>query len=110
LHLVLGDRSKGIVGANELALMKPSSYLINTSRGPLVEETALIDALQNKKISGAALDVYDREPLPADHVLRTLGNVLATPHIGYVTEETYRVFYRDTVKAIDNWLQKNKTI
>jgi len=105
VHLVLSDRSRGIIGTGELALMKPSAFLINTSRGPLVDEAALVAALQNRQIAGAALDVYDTEPLPADHVLRTLDNVLATPHIGYVTEETYRVFYRDTVNAITDWLE-----
>lgn len=84
--------------------MKPGAYLINTSRGPLIDETALIAALQNQQIAGAALDVYDSEPLPPDHILRALNNVLATPHIGYVTEETYRVFYGDTVKVIEDWL------
>lgn len=100
VHLVLSDRSRGIINSDELARMKPNAYLINTSRGPLINETALVQALQKKQIAGAALDVYDTEPLPADHPLRTLDNVLATPHIGYVTEETYRVFYGDTVKAI----------
>jgi phosphoglycerate dehydrogenase-like enzyme len=104
VHLVLSGRSRGIIGAGELALMKPSSYLVNTSRGPLIDEAALVAALENKQIAGAALDVYDTEPLPGGHVLRTLDNVLATPHIGYVTGETYRVFYRDTVKAITDWL------
>lgn len=97
---ILSDRSRGIIGANVLALMKPTYYLINTSRGPLIDEAALVDALKNKQIAGAALDVYDTEPLPKDHVLRKLDNVLATPYICYVTEETYRVFYGDTVKAI----------
>jgi len=104
VHLVLSERSRGIVGAAELALMKPSAFLINTSRGPLIDEAALVDTLVAKRIAGAALDVYDMEPLPADHPLRTLDNVLATPHIGYVTEETYRVFYTDTVKAIEEWM------
>lgn len=105
LHLVLSDRSRGIVGETELNLMKPTAFLINTSRGPLVDEAALISALQNQRIAGAALDVYDTEPLPADHPIRRLPNVLATPHIGYVTEQTYRVFYGDTVKAIESWLK-----
>jgi len=104
VHLVLSERSKGIVGVSELGMMKPSAFLVNTSRGPLIDESALIDALVNMRIAGAALDVYDTEPLPEGHVLRTLDNVLATPHIGYVTEETYRVFYGDTVKAIESWL------
>jgi phosphoglycerate dehydrogenase-like enzyme len=104
VHLVLSDRSRGIIGEKELAMMKATAFLINTSRGPLVDETALIDALHNKKIAGAALDVYGTEPLPEDHPFRKLDNVLATPHMGYVTEETYRVFYSDTVKAIEDWL------
>jgi len=106
LHLVLSDRSRGIIGAKELELMKPTAYLINTSRGPLIDEAALIDTLANRRIAGAALDVYDTEPLPADHPLRSLDNVLATPHIGYVTEETYKEFYGDTVKAILDWLDR----
>jgi len=105
VHLVLSERSRGTVGAAELELMKRSAYLVNTSRGPLVDEAAVIDALENSRIAGAALDVYDTEPLPAGHPLRSLPNVLATPHIGYVTEETYRVFYGDTVKAISAWLE-----
>lgn len=104
VHLVLSDRSKGIIGAKELEMMKPSAFLINTSRGPLVDEAALIDTLVNKRIAGAALDVYDTDPLPANHDFRSLDNVLATPHIGYVTEDTYKVFYEDTVKAIAAWL------
>ncbi|MES2109808.1 MAG: NAD(P)-dependent oxidoreductase [Bacteroidota bacterium] len=107
VHLVLSERSKGIIGAKELALMKPSAYLINTSRGPLVDERALINALTGQEIAGAALDVFDTEPLPADHPLRTLPNVLATPHVGYVTENTYHVFYRDTVTQIREWLKEN---
>lgn len=105
LHLVLSPRTRGIVGAAELRLMKPSSYLINTSRGPLVDEKALIEVLKAKKIAGAALDVYDIEPLPAAHPFRHLDNVLATPHIGFVTEETYKVFYRDTVENIEAWMK-----
>jgi phosphoglycerate dehydrogenase-like enzyme len=104
LHLVLGPRSKGIVGAAELALMKPTAYLVNTSRGPLVDEAALIDALRRRVIAGAALDVYDVEPLPEGHAFRRLDNVLATPHVGFVTEETYRVFYREMVEDIVAWL------
>jgi phosphoglycerate dehydrogenase-like enzyme len=110
VHLILSDRSRGVIGAAELALMKPSAYLINTSRGPLVQEAALIAALSERRIAGAALDVYDAEPLPAAHPLRTLDNVLATPHIGYVTEETYRVFYGDTVKAITRWLEPRQSV
>ncbi|MEO3402905.1 D-2-hydroxyacid dehydrogenase family protein [Mucilaginibacter sp. CAU 1740] len=104
LHLVLSDRSRNTVSKTELYLMKPSAYLINTSRGPLVNEGDLIAALQAKRIAGAALDVFDQEPLPPDHPFRKMENVLATPHIGYVTENTYRLFYGDTVKAILEWL------
>jgi phosphoglycerate dehydrogenase-like enzyme len=108
LHLILSDRSRGIVSQKDLEMMKPSAYLINTSRGPLVDEAALLTVLKTHRIAGAALDVYDTEPLPADHELRKLDNILCTPHIGYVTEETYRVFYTDTVKAIESWLEKQR--
>ena len=104
IHLVLSPRTKGIAGAAELQLMKPTSYLINTSRGPLVDESALIAALKNRRIAGAALDVYDAEPLPESHPFRSLDNVLATPHVGFVTDDTYKVFYRDTVENIAAWL------
>lgn len=104
LHLVLSDRSRGVVGADELAQMKPTAWLVNTSRGPLVDEAALIAALRAGRIAGAALDVYDVEPLPADHPLRTLERVVATPHVGFVTERTYRIFYGDTVANIAAWL------
>ena len=104
LHLVLSERSKNTVTAKELAIMKPTAYLINTSRGPLLDEAALIHALTEKHIAGAALDVYDAEPLAPEHPFRTLPNVLATPHIGYVTEDTYRIFYGDTVKEIEAWI------
>jgi phosphoglycerate dehydrogenase-like enzyme len=104
IHLVLSRRTIGIVGAPEIALMKPTAYLVNTSRGPLVDEQALIDALRNRTIAGAALDVYDTEPLPELHPFRSLDNVLATPHVGYVTKRTYELFYRDTVENIAGWL------
>ena len=104
LHLVLSERTRGIVGAAELALMKKTALLVNTSRGPLIDETALVDVLRRKAIGGAALDVFDTEPLPPDHPLRSLPNALVTPHIGFVTEETYRVFYQDSVEAILGWL------
>ncbi len=104
VHLVLSSRTKGLIGATELALMKPTAYLVNTSRGPLVDESALIDALKNRAIAGAALDVYNTEPLPESHPFRWLDNVLATPHIGFVTEKTYQTFYRDTVENITAWL------
>ena len=104
IHTRLSDRTRGLIGAQELGLMKPTAYLINTSRGPIVDEAALISALNEGRIAGAALDVYDREPLPADHPLRSTPRVLLTPHLGYVTEETYRVFYAGMVQAIEGWL------
>jgi phosphoglycerate dehydrogenase-like enzyme len=105
VHLILSDRSRGIISKNELSLMKPTAYFINTSRGSLVNEHDLIETLQQNKIAGAALDVYDTEPLPLDHPFRKMSNVLATPHIGYVTEVTYKNFYEDTVTAIQEWLE-----
>jgi phosphoglycerate dehydrogenase-like enzyme len=109
IHLVLSRRTTRLVGAAELALMKPTARLINTSRGPIVDEAALIEALQARRIGGAALDVFDAEPLPADHPFRTLENVLATPHIGYVTEDLYRTFYSDAAASIAAWLDTNST-
>ncbi|MBE1578281.1 D-2-hydroxyacid dehydrogenase family protein [Amycolatopsis roodepoortensis] len=100
IHLVLSRRSRGLVGAPELAAMKPTAMLVNTSRGPIVDEAALVDALRRKEIAVAALDVYDVEPLPSEHPLRTLDNVVLTPHIGYVTREAYEIFYRDAVEDI----------
>jgi phosphoglycerate dehydrogenase-like enzyme len=107
IHLVLSRRTKGLIGTAELALMKKTATLINTSRGPIVDQAALIEALQARRIAGAALDVFDAEPLPADHPFRTLDNVLTTPHIGYVTEELYRIFYGDAAASIGAWLQSN---
>jgi len=105
LQLPLNDGSRGLIGAEELRAMKPTALLVNTSRGPIVDESALVQALREGWIAGAALDVYDHEPLPADHPLRTMKNVLATPHIGYVTAEAYRLFYADTVENIVAWLE-----
>ena len=107
IHLILSRRTSGLVGAAELALMKPTAWLINTSRGPIVNQAALIEALHARRIAGAALDVFDAEPLPADHPFRTLENALATPHIGYVTEELYRTFYGDAAASIAAWLNAN---
>jgi phosphoglycerate dehydrogenase-like enzyme len=104
IHLVLGDRSRGLLGKRELALMKPTAFLINTSRGPIVDETALIDALQEKRIAGAGLDVFDVEPLPADHPLRRLPNTVLTPHIGYVSKASYAVFYGQMLEDVEAWL------
>ena len=104
IHLVLSDRTRSLVGAAELAKMKPTARLINASRGPIVDEQALISAVRNKQIAGAAIDVFDIEPLPASHPFRTLDNVLATPHIGYVAQGLYRTFYEDSVSNIGKWL------
>jgi len=104
IHLVLSDRSRGLVGANELGLMKTSAYLINTSRGPIVDEKALIAALQSKSIAGAGLDVFDVEPLPLDHPFRKMENVVITPHLGYVSEQNYRKYFPDIVEDIRAWL------
>lgn len=104
LHLVLSERTRGVIGADELNLMKPSAWLVNTSRGPLVDEDALVEALADRTIAGAALDVFDGEPVRSGHRLITLPNVIATPHIGFVTERSYAVFYRETVENILAWL------
>ena len=104
VHLVLSDRTRGLIGAPEFALMKPAARFVNTSRGPIVDEAALIEALQARRIAGAAVDVFDMEPLPPDHPFRKLDNVLATPHIGYVTEDLYRTFYGDAADRIATWL------
>jgi phosphoglycerate dehydrogenase-like enzyme len=105
IHLVLSDRTRRLVTAADLAAMKPTSWLVNTSRGPIVDENALIHALKSRSIAGAALDVFDTEPLPGGHPFRTLPNVVATPHIGYVAEDLYRTFYRDAAANIEAWLE-----
>src|SRR5579859_326522 len=104
IHLVLSPRSSGLLGERELALLRPSAYLVNTSRGPIVDETALILALRRNAFAGAGIDVYNREPLPPDHPLRTLPNVVLTPHLGYVTGDTYRVFYGQTLENIEAYI------
>ena len=104
IHLVLSSRTRGLVGAAELARMKPTARLINTSRGPIVDEPALISALTSRKIAGAAIDVFDSEPLSPSHPFRMLDNLLATPHIGYVSRGLYATFYEDTVANIRKWL------
>jgi phosphoglycerate dehydrogenase-like enzyme len=106
IHLVLSERTRGLIGAPELGRMKPSGYLVNTSRAPIIDGNALLDALRSRAIAGAALDVYDREPLPADDPLRSLDNVLLTPHIGYVTRENYRAFYGQAVEDIAAFLRR----
>ena len=104
IHLVLSDRTRGLVGASELGLMKKTAYLINTSRGPIVDEKALLDALNNKQIAGAGLDVFDVEPLPLDHPFRKLDNAVITPHLGYVSQQNYQRYYPDIVENIRGWL------
>jgi phosphoglycerate dehydrogenase-like enzyme len=103
IHLVLSERTRGLVRAEDLERMKPGAVLVNTSRGPIVVEPDLLKVLKTGKIQ-AALDVYEREPLPADHPLRKLENVTLSPHLGYVHEENYRIFYRDTVENVAAWL------
>ena len=104
LHMVLSERSRGLVGAADLALLKPDAIVVNTSRGPLIDEGALVEALRARRIGMAALDCFDQEPLAPDHPLRGLDSVVATPHLGYVTRETYAVFFADTVDNIEAYL------
>ncbi len=110
VHLVLSGRTRGLIGVPEFALMKPTARFVNTSRGPIVDEAALIEALQARRIAGAAVDVFDVEPLPPDHPFRKLDNVLATPHLGYVTEDLYRTFYADAAANIATWLEANAAV
>lgn len=104
LHVTLNAQSRGLIGAREFGLMRRSAYLVNTSRGPVVDEAALIQALRTGQIAGAGVDVYAEEPLPLDHPFRSLDKLIATPHLGYVTEEGYRVFYGHAVEDISAWL------
>jgi D-3-phosphoglycerate dehydrogenase len=104
IHVVLSPRTRGLVGARELALMKPSAYLINTSRGPIVDEAALLAVLSENRIAGAGLDVFDVEPLPLDHPFRKMGNVVITPHLGYVSQQNYRSYFADVVNDIRAFL------
>jgi len=103
LHLRLSERTVGVVGARELALMKPTAFLVNTSRGPLVDEAALVRALTDGRLAGAGLDVFDQEPLPVDHPLRTTPRTVLSPHLGYVTDGSYAVFYTDAVEDVVAW-------
>ncbi len=104
IHLILSDRTRGLVQAADLARLKPSAYFVNTSRGPIVDEAALIELLENRRIAGAALDVFDVEPLPLDHPFRRLENTVITPHLGYVSVENYQGFYGGMVEDIRAWL------
>jgi D-3-phosphoglycerate dehydrogenase len=106
IHIPLTPKSRGLIGAQELALMKPSGFLINTSRGPIVEEAALVAALREKKIAGAGLDVYDIEPLPLEHPLRQLDNVVLTPHLGYASQQNYRAYFAGVVEDIRGFLDR----
>jgi D-3-phosphoglycerate dehydrogenase len=105
IHMVLSQRSRGLVGQTDLARMKPTGYLVNTSRGPIVGEAALLEALQQRRIAGAAIDVFPVEPLPVDHPFRKLDNIVLTPHLGYVTEEGFRAHYGQMVESIDAWFR-----
>jgi phosphoglycerate dehydrogenase-like enzyme len=104
IHVILSQRTRGLIGANELGLLKPTAYLINTSRGPIIEEAALLAALEEKRIAGAGLDVFDVEPLPLDHPLRRLDNVVLTPHLGYVSVQNYRAYFAGVVEDIRAWM------
>ena len=105
IHVVLGPRSRGLVGHADLARMKPTAYLVNTARGPIVDEAALLETLQQRKIAGAAMDVFSVEPLPVDHPFRKLDNMVLTPHLGYVTEDSFRNHYAQMVEGIDAWFK-----
>src|SRR5689334_21178977 len=105
IHVVLSERSRGLVGAADLARMKPTAYLVNTARGPIVDENALLEVLTQKKIAGAGIDVFSVEPLPVDHPFRKLDNMVLTPHLGYVTEDSFRNHYRQMVDGIDAWFK-----
>ena len=105
VHLVLSERSRGLIGAPEFARMKKTAVLINTSRGPIVDEKAMLDALTHKRIGGVGLDVYDHEPLPADHPLRKLDNATLSPHLGYVSDSTYGEYFEDAIDNIANWMK-----
>src|SRR5690242_7600599 len=105
IHVVLSPRSRGLVGREDLARMKPTAYIVNTARGPIIDEAALLETLQQKKIAGAGIDVFSVEPLPVDHPFRKLDNLVLTPHLGYVTEESFRSHYGQMVDCIDAWFK-----
>jgi phosphoglycerate dehydrogenase-like enzyme len=104
VHTLLSKRTRGLIGADDLGRMKPTAILVNTSRGPIVDQQALLDALQGGRIAGAGLDVFDEEPLPKDHPLRTAPRTVLTPHLGYVTRDTYEIFYREAVEDVVAWI------
>jgi D-3-phosphoglycerate dehydrogenase len=109
VHVQLGERNRGLVTAKELGLMKKTAYIVNTSRGPIIDEKALIDALNKKQIAGAGLDVFDVEPLPLDHPYRKMDNVVITPHLGYVSQQNYEKYYPDIVDDIRGFLDGKPT-
>src|SRR6201992_3780714 len=109
IHVVLSQRSRGLVGREDLARMKPSAYLVNTSRGPIVDEAALLDILQQRKIAGAGIDVFSVEPLPVDHPFRKLDNMVVTPHLGYVSRDAFQAHYSQMVENIEAWLKGEPT-
>jgi D-3-phosphoglycerate dehydrogenase len=106
--MVLSQRSRGLVGSADLARMKPTAFIVNTARGPIIDEAALLQTLQQKQIAGAAVDVFSVEPLPVDHPFRKLDNLVLTPHLGYVTEETFRAHYSQMVEGIDAWFKASR--
>jgi len=106
VHVALSERTEKLISTHELGLMKPSAYLVNTARGPIIDEQALISVLEDRAIAGAALDVFEQEPLPADHPLRRLDNIIVTPHIGYVTEESFKAYYQSAVENICAFLER----
>jgi D-3-phosphoglycerate dehydrogenase len=105
IHVVLSERSRGLVSRDDLARMKPTAYLVNTSRGPIVDEQALLETLREKRIAGAGVDVFSVEPLPLDHPFRKLDNMVITPHLGYVSTDSLRAHYGQMVEAIDAWFK-----
>jgi D-3-phosphoglycerate dehydrogenase len=105
IHVVLGPRSRGLVGREDLLRMKPTAYIVNTARGPIIDEQALLEVLQQKKIAGAGIDVFPVEPLPVDHPFRRLDNIVITPHLGYATEEIFRGHYTQMVEGVDAWFK-----
>ena len=109
IHVVLSDRTRGLIGAADFARMKPTAILVNSSRGPIVDESALIEALKSRRFAHAALDVYAREPLPVDHPLRTMEHVTLAPHLGYVNTDVFGHFYGESVKNIEAWLDGKPT-
>lgn len=106
IHVVLSDRTRGLIGARELALMQPAAFIVNTSRGPIIDEKALVGALKEGRIAGAGIDVYDMEPLPGDHAFLAMPNTVLTPHIGYVTRDNFKTYFTQAVEDIAAWMDR----